>query len=132
MSCRQKVFAERFGEDVLAPWARRTAQLNCLVHQLGLALGGRPAASFARRLMLYVSNDILLRVVWCRTRASSESLSVVRIDDCAYRCNCRCGTIVCDLERRRGVELLQSNQTALRPRLSKPGSVRKPGQIMSH
>jgi hypothetical protein len=28
---------------------------------LGLALGGRPAASFAKRLMLPVSNDTLLR-----------------------------------------------------------------------
>jgi hypothetical protein len=36
---------------------------DCIVHHLGLALGGRPAASFARRLMLPVSNDTLLRVV---------------------------------------------------------------------
>jgi hypothetical protein len=30
---------------------------------LGLALGGRPAAAFADRLMMPVSNDTLLRVV---------------------------------------------------------------------
>ena len=42
--------------------------LECLVHHLGLALGGRPAASFAKRLMLPVSNDTLLRVVRRRAR----------------------------------------------------------------
>lgn len=61
--CGQRIFTERFAAGVLAPWARRTGRLETLVHHLGLALGGRPAASFARRLMLPVSNDTLLRVV---------------------------------------------------------------------
>jgi len=43
-------FTECFDDGILAPWARRTARLDLLVHHLGLALGGRPAASFARRL----------------------------------------------------------------------------------
>lgn len=38
--CDQKIFAERFGGDTLAPRARRTARLECLLHHLGLALGG--------------------------------------------------------------------------------------------
>ena len=64
--CRREIFAERFG-DLLPVRARRTARLECIVHYLGLALGGRPAASFAKRLMLPVSNDTLLRVVRRRT-----------------------------------------------------------------
>ena len=35
-----------------APWARRTTRLDHIVHHLALALGGRPATSFAGRLML--------------------------------------------------------------------------------
>ena len=61
--CDRRVFAERFDANVLAPWARRTNRLEHIVHHLGLALGGRPAANFARRLMLPVSKDTLLRVV---------------------------------------------------------------------
>jgi hypothetical protein len=61
--CGRRIFTERFDDRALAPWARRTARLDLVVHHLGLALGGRPAASFARRLMLPVSNDTLLRVV---------------------------------------------------------------------
>ncbi|WP_414637994.1 transposase family protein [Aliidongia sp.] len=57
--CGRRISAERFASSLLAPWARRTARLDHLVHHLGLALGGRPAASFARRLMLPVSNDTL-------------------------------------------------------------------------
>jgi hypothetical protein len=54
---------------------------DCIVHHLGLALGGRSAATFAKRLMLPVSNDTLLRVVRRRTRLPSDPLRVVRIDD---------------------------------------------------
>ena len=48
--CGRRIFAERFEDGVLAPWARRTGRLDYVIHHLGLALGGRPAASFARRL----------------------------------------------------------------------------------
>jgi zinc-finger of transposase IS204/IS1001/IS1096/IS1165 len=43
--CGRRIFNERFDADVLAPWARRTARLDYIVHHLALALGGRPAAS---------------------------------------------------------------------------------------
>jgi len=58
--CRRRIFAERFGERVVPARSRRTARLEYIVHHLGLALGGRPAAALARRLMLPVSNDTLL------------------------------------------------------------------------
>lgn len=108
--CRRRIFAERFGEDVVALRRRRTARLEHIVHHLGLALGGRPAASFAKRLMLPVSNDTLLRVVRRRTATPTDPLLVVGID--AFRRNRRYGTIVCDLERRRIVALLPDRETA--------------------
>ena len=92
--CRRRIFAERFGDDVLPARSRRTARLEYIVHHLGLALGGRPAASFARRLMLPVSNDTLLRVVRRRTRPRTDPLFVAGIDDWAFRKNHRYGTIV--------------------------------------
>jgi transposase len=110
--CRRRIFAERFGDDVLATRSRRTARLEYIVHHLGLALGGRPAASFAKRLMLPVSNDTLLRVVRRRTRPRTDPLLVAGIDDWAFRKNRRYGTIVCDLERRRIVALLPDREVA--------------------
>jgi transposase len=108
--CRRRIFSERF--NVLAPWARRTARLDHVVHHLGLALGGRPAASFAQRLMLPVSNDTLLRVVRRRGTPSFTPPSVVGIDDWAWRRNQRYGTIICDLERRKTISLLPDREPA--------------------
>lgn len=98
--CRRKVFAERFGDGVVRPMARRTARLDCLVHHLALALGGRPAARFADRLGFPVSNDTLLRTVRRYDRPPPSPPNVIGIDDWAWRRNHRYGTIICDLERR--------------------------------
>ena len=110
--CRRRIFAARFGDTVLAVRSRRTTRLECIVHHLGLALGGRPAAGFAKRLMLPVSNDTLLRVVRRRASLPDDQLNVVGIDDWAWRRNHRYGTIVCDLERRRIVALLPDREIA--------------------
>ena len=77
-----------------------------------VALGGRPAASFARRLMLAVSNDTLLRVVRRRGSPSFAPPTVVGIDDWAWRRNQRYGTIICDLERRKTIALLRDREPA--------------------
>ena len=110
-SCRRRIFAERFDEGTVAARCRRTMRLDCIVHHLGLALGGRPAAGFAKRLMVPVSNDTLLRVVRRRASLHTETVNVAGIDDWAFRRN-RYGTIVCDLERRRIVALLPDREMA--------------------
>jgi transposase len=92
--------------------SRRTWRLDCIVHHLGLPLGGRPAASFAKRLMLPVSNDTVLRVVRAQACRRTEPLNVIGIDDWAFRRNHSYGTIVCDLERRRIVTLLPDREMA--------------------
>ena len=51
-----RAFTRRSG-DCQQCDAGGTARLDHIVHHLALALGGRSAASFARRLMLPVSND---------------------------------------------------------------------------
>jgi transposase len=110
--CGLQIFTERFADGVLAPSARRTRRLDCIVHHLGLALGGRPAAGFAKRLMLPVSNDTLLRVVRRRSGTPADRLEVVGIDDWAWRRNHRYGSIICNLERRRVVTLLPDREPA--------------------
>src|SRR6478752_1490854 len=115
--CGRQIFTERFAEGVLAPSARRTARLDSIVHHLGLALGGRPAAGFAQRLMLPVSKDTLLRVVRRRSRPPTDPLRVIGIDDWAWRRNHRYASIVCNLERAGSSRCCR----IVNPRLPKPG-----------
>jgi len=55
--CRTKTFSENLVVDVVQPHARRTARLQELVCQLGLALGGRPTQALASRQLFPVNKD---------------------------------------------------------------------------
>ena len=78
----------------------------------GAGTGRQTSSELRQRLMLPVSNDTLLRVVRRRTALRTDPLTVVGIDDWAFRRNRRYGTIVCDLERRRIVTLLPDREVA--------------------
>ena len=111
VSCRQRIFAERVANRGIPPFARRTERLDAVVHHCGLALGGRPAARLARRLMLPVSRDTLLRTVRRRTGATTASgLRRIGVDDWAWRKGMRYGTLICDLDRRCIVDLLPDRE----------------------
>ena len=112
LRCARRIFTERFDDNILKPWARRTARLDQIVHCLALALGGRPAASFARRLSMPVSNDTLLRAVRRRGSPSFAPPAIIGIDDWAWRRNQRYGTLICDLERRKTIALLPDREPA--------------------
>ena len=112
LSCRRRIFAEPLGEAVAGRSARRTSRLEGIVHHLGIALGGRPAAALARRLMLPVSKDTLLRAVRRHALGNSAPLHVIGIDDWAWKRGQRYGSIICDLERRRVVDLLPDREPA--------------------
>ncbi|MCJ2125547.1 ISL3 family transposase, partial [Methylobacterium sp. J-077] len=109
--CGTRIFAERLGSDLAAAYARRTARLDCIVHHLGVALGGRPAASFARRLMVPASRDTTLRTVRRRAVRPVKRPRVIGIDDWAFRRGQRYGTLVCNLERRRVIALLPDRES---------------------
>lgn len=56
--------------------------------------------------MVPASRDTVLRTVRRRARRSAETLTVIGIDDRAFRRGQCYGTLICDLERRRVVALL--------------------------
>ncbi|WP_435655380.1 hypothetical protein [Brucella pituitosa] len=96
LCCR--IFFEQFDNGVLSRYGRCTQRLESIVHHLGLVLGGRPAAAFADCLRVPVSNDTPLRVIRRRIADQSDELSVIGIDDFAFRSGQTYRTIVCDLE----------------------------------
>ena len=104
--CPRKVFVERLS-GVARAYARRTCRLAEIQRHVGLALGGAAGSRLAQRLGLSVSGSTLLRLV--RQIVPSRvapPLRVIGIDDWAWKRGHRYGSIVCDLERRRIVDLL--------------------------
>src|SRR3954447_7440350 len=101
---RLRIFAERL--DIAQPKARRTLRLREIQQQIGLALGGEPGSRLAGRLAMPVSGDTLLRLVRASGIALSPSPRILGVDDWAWRRGQRYGTIICDLERRRVIDLL--------------------------
>src|SRR5437763_1825421 len=110
--CHQKIFTERLEATASRPFARRTMRLEGIVHHVGLALGGRPGQSIARRLLLPVSKDTLLRVGRRDAARPDAAPRVVGIDDWAWKRGHRYGTIICDLEKRRVIDILPDREAA--------------------
>jgi transposase len=103
--CLRQVFAERL-PGVAPSWARRTARLGDIQRYIGFALGGEPGSRLAARLSMPASGNTLLRLVQAAEPEPPPSPRVVGISNWAWRRGQRYGTIVCDLERGRVIDLL--------------------------
>lgn len=104
--CGQQIFTERLPNTV-APHARRTERLSKAGDWFTLALGGKAGARLASKVGIVTSGDTLLRQLRrMRPPASPYVPRVLGIDDWAWRKGHRYGTILCDLERGRVVDLL--------------------------
>jgi len=111
--CPQGIFTERLPETT-ETYARRTFRMEQALRWLGLALGGEAGARTAHRLGLVVSGDTVLRHLRRMSRTQKPnpvSPRVLGMDDWAWRKGQRYGTILCDLERRRVVDLLPDRQS---------------------
>ena len=104
--CSQHIFTERLPNTVRRH-ARRTYRLSIALDRITLALGGSAGARLAQQLGIVADGSTLLRGLRQRTRPfPSSSPRVVGIDDWAWRKGQRYGTILCDLERGKVIDLL--------------------------
>ncbi|WP_167354108.1 ISL3 family transposase [Sinorhizobium saheli] len=103
--CSRQIFTERLPQTVL-PKARRTTRLYEHHLAISFATGGEPGSRLSRKLGMPVSGDTLLRMVRMAACEPISAPRVVGVDDWAWRKGQGYGTIICDLERNRVLDLL--------------------------
>jgi len=103
--CPRKTFAEPI-PDLAERFARRTSRLKEVLERVALALGGELGSRLTAVLAMACSPDTLLRLLRCLPDEPIEPPRVVSLDDWAWRRGARYGTIICDLERHRRLDVL--------------------------
>lgn len=103
--CKVQIFTERL-PGIAAARAQRSVRLAESLRAIGLVAGGEPGSRLAHRLAMPVSGDTLLRMIRLAPVPGFVAPTIVGIDDWAWRRGQRYGTIICDLERNRVLDLL--------------------------
>lgn len=109
--CPRQVFAE--GLPTIAPaHARRSRRLGDIQRHIGLAAGGEPGSRLSHRLAMPVSGDTLLRLIRSARWEAPQTPRVIGIDEWAWKRGQTYGTILCDLEKGRVLDLLPDREAA--------------------
>src|SRR3989440_11657578 len=103
--CAQKIFVERL-PTLCHPHAQRPQRLQEALRQLGLRVGGQAGADAGSDLGISGSRDTILRLVRRSPQSAQSSPRVIGLDDWAHKRRLRYGTLICDLEQSRPIDLL--------------------------
>lgn len=108
-ACNRKIFVERL--DIVESYQRKTKRSIELIKQLALMTSTIKTSTFIKSLGLQVSHDFVLRVLkkMCSINhdlSSQDSIKYIGIDDFAFKKGCSYGTLICDLETKKVIDVL--------------------------
>ena len=104
-TCRRKIFAERFPFLTL-PRVKFTLRLQEALREMGFELGGEAGARLGKRLSYPGSPDTILRLVKQDQLPTTPAPRVVGIDDWSWKRGLRYGTLICNLEDNKPIDVL--------------------------
>ncbi len=104
-TCVRKIFAERFPALTL-PRVKFTLRLQEALREMGFELGGEAGARLGKKLSYPGSPDTILRLVKRAELPPASAPRVVGLDDWSWKRRLRYGTLICDLESRKPLDVL--------------------------
>lgn len=110
-TCSQKIFTERLPE-LCRSHAQRTKRLQEALCRLGLKLGGQAGADIGQEQGMSGSRDTILRLVRQSQQSAQSEPHVIGLDDWAWKRGMRYGTLICDLEQGRPIDLLPDRRVS--------------------